>query len=47
VVAEKAGYLFDAGKAQLGPIGGLIYARASVNGYTEAGDPVLALTVGP
>jgi len=28
VVAGKTGYLFDAGKAQLGPIGGLIYARA-------------------
>jgi outer membrane lipase/esterase len=46
VVAGKAGYLFDAGKAQVGPIGGLIYARARVNGYTESGDPVLALTVG-
>jgi outer membrane autotransporter protein len=31
---------------QLGPIGGLTYARARVNGYTEAGDPVLTLTVG-
>jgi outer membrane lipase/esterase len=47
VVAGKASYLFDASEAQLGPIGGLIYARASINGYTEAGDPVLALTVGP
>ncbi len=46
VVAGKTGYLFDAGKAQLGPIGGLIYARARVNGYTEAGDPVLTLSVG-
>jgi outer membrane lipase/esterase len=47
VVAGKVGYLFDAGKAQIGPIGGLIYARARVNGYTEAGDPVLILNVGP
>jgi outer membrane lipase/esterase len=47
VVAGKAGYLFDTGRTQLGPIGGLIYARARVNGYTEAGDPVLTLTVGP
>jgi phospholipase/lecithinase/hemolysin/uncharacterized protein YhjY with autotransporter beta-barrel domain len=42
----KVGYLFDAGKSQIGPIGGLIYARARVNGYTESGDPVLTLTVG-
>jgi outer membrane lipase/esterase len=42
----KVGYLFDAGKSQIGPIGGLIYARARVNGYTETGDPVLTLTVG-
>jgi len=46
VVAGKAGYLFDAGKTQLGPIGGLTYARATVNGYTESGDPVLTLNVG-
>jgi outer membrane lipase/esterase len=42
----KVGYLFDAGKSQVGPIGGLVYARARVNGYTEAGDPVLTLMVG-
>jgi outer membrane lipase/esterase len=42
----KAGYLFDAARTQIGPIGGLTYARARVNGYTEAGDPVLTLTVG-
>ena len=47
VVGGKAGYLFDAGKSQVGPIGGLTYARARVNGYTESGDPVLTLTVGP
>jgi outer membrane lipase/esterase len=47
VVAGRAGYLFDAGTTQIGPIGGLTYARALVNGYTEAGDPVLTLTVGP
>ena len=46
VVASKAGYLFDAGSAKIGPIGGLTYARARVDGYTETGDPVLALTVG-
>ena len=47
VVGGKVGYLFDAGKPQIGPIGGLTYARARVNGYTESGDPVLTLTVGP
>ena len=47
VAAGKAGYLFDVGQqSQIGPIGGLTYARAKVNGYTEAGDPVLTLNVG-
>ena len=46
VAAGKVGYLFDAGRSQIGPIGGLTYARARVNGYTEAGDPVLTLNVG-
>ncbi|MGJ4947329.1 autotransporter domain-containing protein [Bradyrhizobium sp. HKCCYLS20291] len=46
VAAGKAGYLFDAGAAKLGPIGGLTYARARVDGFTEAGDPALTLTVG-
>src|SRR5258708_32600441 len=47
VAGGKVGYLFDAGKSQVGPIGGLTYARARVNGYTESGDPGLTLTVGP
>ncbi|MGJ5179814.1 autotransporter domain-containing protein [Bradyrhizobium oligotrophicum] len=46
VAAGKAGYLFDAGSAKLGPIGGLTYARARVDGFTEAGDPALTLNVG-
>jgi phospholipase/lecithinase/hemolysin/uncharacterized protein YhjY with autotransporter beta-barrel domain len=46
VAAGKVGYLFDAGTSQIGPIGGLTYARAKVNGYTESGDPVLTLNVG-
>jgi outer membrane lipase/esterase len=46
VVAGKAGYLFDVGRNQIGPIGGLTYARAKVNAYTESGDPVLTLAVG-
>jgi uncharacterized protein YhjY with autotransporter beta-barrel domain len=47
VAGGKTGYLFDIGKAQAGPIGGLTYARARVNGYTESGDAVLNLSVGP
>lgn len=46
VAGGKVGYLFDVGRAQLGPIGGLTYARARINGYTETGDPVLTLAVG-
>jgi outer membrane lipase/esterase len=48
VAAGKVGYLFGTpDRIQAGPIGGLLYARARVNGYTEAGDPVLTLNVGP
>jgi outer membrane lipase/esterase len=43
----KFDYLYDAWKSQVGPIGGLTYARARVNGYTESGDPLLTLNVGP
>ena len=46
VAGGKAGYLFNAGTVQIGPIGGLTYARVRVNGYTEAGDPALTLNVG-
>jgi outer membrane lipase/esterase len=47
VAAGKTGYLFGTpDKIQAGPIGSLLYARARVNGYTEAGDPVLTLNVG-
>jgi phospholipase/lecithinase/hemolysin/uncharacterized protein YhjY with autotransporter beta-barrel domain len=46
VVGGKTGYLFDAARTQIGPIGGLTYARVRVNGYTETGDPALTLTVG-
>jgi outer membrane autotransporter protein len=34
------------GPAQLGPIGGLTYAHAQVNGYTEQGNPALTFNVG-
>jgi uncharacterized protein YhjY with autotransporter beta-barrel domain len=47
VAAGKVGYLFGTpDKFQVGPIGSLLYARAKVNSYTEAGDPVLTLNVG-
>jgi outer membrane lipase/esterase len=46
VVAGKTGYLFDIGPTQLGPIGGLTYAHAQVNGYAESGDPALTFNVG-
>jgi len=42
----KAGYLFDAGaRFRFGPIVGLTYLSARVNGYSETGDPVLALAL--
>jgi outer membrane lipase/esterase len=46
VIGGKTGYLFDIGPTQLGPIGGLTYAHAQVNGYTEQGDPALTFNVG-
>jgi outer membrane lipase/esterase len=46
VVAGKTGYLFDVGPTQLGPIGGLTYAHAQVDGYAERGDPALTYSVG-
>jgi outer membrane lipase/esterase len=47
VAAGKVGYLFGTpDKVQVGPIGSLLYARARVNAFTEAGDPVLTLNVG-
>jgi outer membrane autotransporter protein len=46
VIGGKTGYLFDIGPTQLGPIGGLTYAHAQVNGYTESGNPALTFRVG-
>jgi outer membrane autotransporter protein len=45
VIGGKTGYLFDIGPTQLGPIGGLTYAHAQVNGFTEQGDPALTFNV--
>ncbi len=41
----KAGYLIPVWKFRAGPIVALDYAKAKVDGYTETGDPVLALNV--
>jgi uncharacterized protein YhjY with autotransporter beta-barrel domain len=44
-LAARTGYLFDLGKVRAGPIGGLTYIRARVDGYTEKGDPLLTFDV--
>ncbi len=46
VAGGEVGYLFPFGKAKLGPVAGLQYARATIDEYTEAGDPVLTLDIG-
>ena len=46
VAGGKLGYLFDAPGFRVGPIGGLTYARAKINGYSESGDAALTLAVG-
>ena len=45
VAGAKGGYLFPLGAVRLGPVIGLDYAKAKVDGYTESGDPVLSLNV--
>ena len=42
----KTGYLLDAGRLRAGPIAGLNYLQANLNGYTETGDSLLTQTVG-
>ncbi len=46
VTGGKVGRLFDLSGVRAGPIAGLLYDRAKVNGFSEAGDPVLTLNVG-
>lgn len=41
----KAGYLMNVGDFRAGPVFGLDYARAKVDGYTETGDGALTLNV--
>ena len=45
VAGAKGGYLMTLGGLQAGPILAFDYARAKVDGYTEAGDPALTLNV--
>ncbi len=45
VAGLKAGYLMPFGAVRIGPIVGLDYATASVDGYAEDGDAALALNV--
>jgi outer membrane autotransporter protein len=42
----KAGFLAGFGGLRVGPVVGLHYAKAKIDGYTETGDPVLTLNVG-
>ena len=45
VVGAKGGYLMPLGSVRVGPVIALDYAKADVDSYTEAGDPVLTLNV--
>ncbi len=45
VAGAKAGYLMPMGPVSVGPVVGVDYARAKVDGYTESGDPALTLNV--
>lgn len=45
LAGAKAGYLMPLGIMRAGPVVALDYAKAKVDGYTEDGDPALALNV--
>ena len=45
IAGAKGGYLMPLGSVRVGPVVGLDYAKAKVDGYTETGDPVLTLNV--
>ncbi len=45
VAGGEAGYLAELAGVKAGPVVGLQYARATIDGYTESGDPVLTLNV--
>jgi outer membrane lipase/esterase len=43
--AIRGAYLFDLGGVRVGPLGGLTFVHSHIGGFTESGDPQLALTV--
>jgi outer membrane lipase/esterase len=43
--AVRGAYLFDLGGVRAGPLAGITFARSRIGGFTETGDPQLALTV--
>jgi outer membrane lipase/esterase len=45
-VAARSGYLFDFGKVRAGPIAGLTYVHARIDGYTETGSDPSAMDIG-
>ena len=45
VAGGEASYMFNMSKLKIGPVVGLQYARAEIDGFTEGGDPVLTLNV--
>jgi outer membrane lipase/esterase len=45
VLGGEAGFLFGLSGVRAGPVVGVQYARARLDGYTESGDPVLTLNV--
>jgi uncharacterized protein YhjY with autotransporter beta-barrel domain/phospholipase/lecithinase/hemolysin len=46
VAGGEVGYRFGFGGARIGPVAGVQYARATIDEFTENGDPVLTLNVG-
>lgn len=46
IAGAKVGFLAGLGPLRVGPVASLDYARAKVDGYTEAGDNALRLNVG-
>lgn len=45
VAGGQVGYLFDLGQVRVGPVAGISYAKAQIDGFTETGDSVLTLNV--
>ena len=46
VAGGRAGWLVPTGMGRIGPVAGIAWAHAKLDGYTEAGDPAAALVVG-